>query len=208
MQRTGNTWRRRIILIVVATVIAGLTIAADLFTKGIFERIDAGSDGRLNIVVIPDFFYFTYTENTGAAFSFLADAAWGQTFFKVLTCVALVAFVCFLVYAVKKGYAWLTVKLAFIIGGTVGNFADRIVLGKVRDFIGFIFGSYYFPIFNLADTFLTVGTIMFIVYFLFISKNALFNFRQQDGKKAFDDDNNEKGDDDNDENPSDKNGAI
>ena len=48
------------------------------------------------------------------------------------------------------------------------NFIDRLAFNKVRDFIGFNFGNYNFPIFNLADTFLVVGVILFIFHLLFL----------------------------------------
>ena len=60
-----------------------------------------------------------------------------------------------------------------MVGGTVGNFIDRIAVSGVTDFLGFIFGSYYFPVFNLADSFLVVGVIMLMVHFLFLDDGAL-----------------------------------
>ena len=65
-------------------------------------------------------------------------------------------------------------SLIFLIGGTLGNFIDRLSINGVIDFIGFTFGEYNFPIFNLADTFLVVGVIMLLIQFLFIDENAVF----------------------------------
>ena len=85
--------------------------------------------------------------------------------------------------ALKKKYKWLSYSVAFMIGGTLGNFIDRVSFNGVTDFIGFIFGNYHFPIFNLADSFLVVGVIMFIIHCLFIDKEGLFNKMKKEEKK-------------------------
>ena len=91
------------------------------------------------------------------------------------------AWIIFYVYCIKKGYKWLRVSLIFIISGTLGNFIDRLIFNGVIDFLSFVFGEYYYPIFNLADAFLVVGMIMFVINFLFLDKNAVFK-RQNDNK--------------------------
>ncbi len=171
MQGIGANRRRRIIIEAVFLFLLVALIAVDQITKYHFSH-------TLQIYevkpVIKDFFYFSYTINTGAAWSFLAEASWGQTFFKIITAFALVVFVVFYVYSLKKGYKWLKVSLIFLISGTLGNFIDRLTINGVIDFIGFTFGEYNFPIFNLADTFLVVGMIMLLIQFLFIDENAVF----------------------------------
>ena len=171
MQGIGANRRRRVIIEIAFLLLLIALIAVDQITKYHFSH-------ELTLYevkpVIKDFFYFSYTINTGAAWSFLVDATWGQTFFKILTAFALVVFLAMYIYSVKKGYKWLKVSLIFLIGGTLGNFIDRISINGVIDFIGFTFGEYNFPIFNLADTFLVVGVIMLIIQFLFIDKNAVF----------------------------------
>lgn len=167
----GVRSNRRIVFACISAVILAVVIFLDLFTKSEFKKLylDKG-----NTTVIKNFFYFTFTENTGSAFSFLSDKDWAQIFFKILTVLALIAFFLVYIYAFKRNYKFLSISLIFIIGGTIGNFIDRLLYGKVRDFIGFIFGSYYFPIFNVADSFLTIGVIMFFIHYLFLDKNALF----------------------------------
>jgi len=68
-----------------------------------------------------------------------------------------------------------------VVGGTLGNFIDRLSFNGVTDFISLVFGDYYFPVFNLADSFLTVGVIMLIVHFLFLDESALF--KKNNGKE-------------------------
>ena len=168
MQGNGSFGRKRIITIIVCVLLAVAGVYLDQLTKRI------ASEERFSVTVIDNFFYLSYSENTGAGFSFLADKPWGQTLFKILTPVALVAFIVFLVFSVKNKYSFISIGLSAIISGTVGNFIDRVVNGFVVDFLSFKFGTYYFPTFNVADVCLTVGVIMLIVHFLFIDKNAVF----------------------------------
>lgn len=169
MQRTRAN--RRIKEAIVYVLIFAILVALDQLTKFYFKNkyLENGATQ-----VIKDFFYFSYAENTGSAFSFLSDKSWAQTFFKILTTVSLIIFILLAVYFYRKKQKWLTVSLIITIAGTIGNFIDRLVLNYVRDFISFIFGSYRFPVFNVADICLVVGVIMIAVYILFLDKDAVF----------------------------------
>ena len=125
-----------------------------------------------NTVFIKGVLSFTHTINTGSAFSFLAGKKWAQTFFKVLTCFALLAFIGGYIYALKSRYKTLSVSIILIFSGTVGNFIDRLLYSGVTDFIKFDFIN--FPIFNFADILLTCGVIVFIFHFFFLDENAIF----------------------------------
>ena len=176
MQRIrANGWKR-IVFEIVPVIVLAVLIVLDQLSKIYFHKLwkDNG-----DTTVINNFFYLTYTVNTGAAWSFLADVSWGQIFFKVLTSISLVAFVIYYLYSIKKGYAWLKYSLVLIIGGTVGNFIDRLAANGVVDFLSFVFWGYHFPVFNLADSFLTVGVIMLIVHYLFLDENAIFKKKQK-----------------------------
>ena len=70
------------------------------------------------------------------------------------------------------GKAFLATGLALILGGAIGNLADRMVLGYVVDFISVHWGPHYFPAFNLADSAITVGAGMMIVDALFLDREA------------------------------------
>ena len=171
MQRTWSNGFKRVIRYGLPVLILALLVFLDQFSKEHFKNlyIEQGTT-----TVIDGFFYFTYTVNTGAAWSFLSGVAWAQTFFKVLTAIALIVFVVFYFYALKKGYKWLQYSIVLIVGGTVGNFIDRLAFNGVTDFLSFIFGAYKFPVFNLADSFLTVGVIMLIIHYLFLDNEAIF----------------------------------
>lgn len=177
MQGTGTN-RRKIIFEIIAACILVVLVLVDQLTKHHFANtVEYGE----KINVIDNFFYFTYVLNTGAAWSFLGDEAWAQIFFKILTAIALIAFVFFYFLSTKKGYKWLKIALVFVISGTLGNFIDRLLINAVIDFIGFTFGNYNFPVFNFADSFLVVGVIMIIIHLFFLDKNAIF--KRKDGKK-------------------------
>lgn len=162
---------KRIILELIPFLLLAFLIFVDQWSKVYFRNLweDTG-----NTVLIKNFFTLTYTVNTGAAWGFLGDASWGQLFFKILTSVALIVFVIFYFYAIKKNNKWLKYTLIFVNAGTIGNFIDRLLFNGVTDFLSFNFWGYDFPVFNFADAFLTVGVIMLMVYFLFVDNNALF----------------------------------
>lgn len=171
MQRVrANGWKR-IVFEIIPVIVLALTILFDQLSKSYFHALYLAQG---TTTVIDNFFYLTYTVNTGAAWSFLAGVPWAQTFFKVLTSVALIAFIAYYVFAVKKGQSFLKYALVLIIGGTIGNFIDRLSADGVVDFLSFVFGDYHFPVFNLADSFLTVGVVMLIIHYLFIDVNAVF----------------------------------
>ena len=176
MQRTGSDRWRRIVSLFLPLVVFLALVAIDQISKYYFKDLYTKQG---TTVVIEDFFAFTFTMNTGAAWSFLAGVSWAQTFFKILTGVSLVLLGLFLFYVYKKNYRWLKYALVLIISGTIGNFIDRLILNGVIDFLSFTFWGWAFPVFNFADSCLTVGVIMLIVHYLFLDKDALFKF----GKK-------------------------
>ena len=183
MQGTGLNRRKRVIVEIAFLCLLLLLIAIDQITKHHFSTTLELGD---RVAVIDGFFYFSYVLNNGAAWSFLSEVSWAQTFFKIITIIALILFVAIYVYSVKKGYKWLKVSVIFIISGTIGNFIDRLFNnGGVIDFLSFVFGEYAYPVFNLADTFLVVGMIMFVIHLLFIDRNAVFK-KKDDSKKVSD----------------------
>ncbi|HEY5587202.1 MAG TPA: signal peptidase II [Ruminiclostridium sp.] len=117
------------------------------------------------IIVVKDFFYLRHLENEGAAFSILQ----GKTLLLVVL-TSIVALV--LIYMlVKNKQRFLRASISLILAGALGNLFDRITRdGSVVDFLEFHFGSYVFPTFNFADTFVVIGTIMLAIYILFIYK--------------------------------------
>lgn len=109
------------------------------------------------------FFNLTLVYNKGAAWSFLANAGgWQRWFFIGVSVVASVALVLWL-RSLRRTERWISIALALILGGALGNLYDRIVWGKVVDFLDFYWGAAHFPAFNVADSAITVGAIMMIL---------------------------------------------
>ena len=128
----------------------------DLLSKVIILSIN-----NLPITVINNFFYINKEFNTGAAFSLLT----GNNFIFIIIAIAV------LIYIDKKIICDIkskisNISISMLIGGIIGNLFDRIVYGKVIDFLSFKFGTYSFPVFNLADTFICVGIFLLIIEFL------------------------------------------
>jgi signal peptidase II len=111
---------------------------------------------------ITSFFDLTLAYNRGAAFSFLAgESGWQRYIFIALAIVAAI----FVLYQLKRnaGKTMFRWALALILGGAIGNLIDRVLAGKVVDFLLFHWENHSFPAFNLADSALTLGVILFIL---------------------------------------------
>ncbi|MBB6729601.1 signal peptidase II [Cohnella zeiphila] len=118
------------------------------------------------IRVIGNFFVITSIRNRGAAFSILQDQ---RVFFIVITVAVAAAIVWYLRRSYHTGRTVMLIALSLVLGGAVGNFFDRAVYGEVVDFLQFNFGSYTFPVFNLADTAITIGVALILVDALLLS---------------------------------------
>lgn len=118
------------------------------------------------VSIIPGVISFEYAENTGMAWGMLKDHRW---VFMTLSVLALVFF-SVLYYKIKKPHPLFTLSMGFVLGGGVGNMIDRIFRprGAVIDFFRTDFMD--FPIFNVADIFITVGAVLLCVYLLFFDR--------------------------------------
>ena len=138
--------------------IAAIVILIDQLTKIMIERMFVYGEEK----VITSFFNLVLAYNRGAAFSFLADHnGWQRYFFTGIGVVA-VGFIVYLLrkHAGQRLFCW---ALALIMGGAIGNVIDRIAYGHVIDFLDFHFGSLgHFPAFNVADSAITLGAILFV----------------------------------------------
>lgn len=110
---------------------------------------------------ISSFFNIVRAHNTGAAFSFLADAAgWQRWFFTIVGIGASI----FIVWMLRShpGQRLFAFALACILGGALGNVIDRLMHGYVVDFLDFHWNGSHFPAFNVADSAITLGAICLI----------------------------------------------
>ena len=157
-----NIGLKSIILIGVCVVL----VLVDLLTK-IFEERDGW-----NFKVIPKFIEVeSGHRNPGCAFSFLAEASWGQGFLIAMTFLLLI--VLFAVYIfLPERFTILKTSLSLIVAGAIGNLIDRIAFLQVRDFVGVnMFGNMVYC--NFADFWITFGTALAILDILFLNEFAL-----------------------------------
>jgi len=106
----------------------------------------------------------TRLHNTGAAFSFLADAGgWQRWFFVGLGLVVSVVIMLWLRRLPRTGQGLLAAALSLIIGGALGNVIDRALHAHVVDFISVHYQDWYFPAFNVADSAITVGAVLLVL---------------------------------------------
>ena len=135
-----------------------IVLLADQFTKvlvvGYYKLGDSSP--------VTDFFNLVRAHNSGAAFSFLADAAGWQRW--VLTGIGVVA-VLVMVWLLKSHAAQklFSLAVACILGGAAGNLIDRILYGYVVDFLDFYWKDWHFPAFNVADSAITLGVACLIL---------------------------------------------
>ena len=108
----------------------------------------------------PDVLHLTFVKNEGAAFGSLSGHRW---VFTLISTLAIVGLAVYLFRFCRLGN-WVKVSLAMIIGGGIGNMIDRVMLGYVIDFIDFTLIN--FAVFNVADSFVTVGAGILIVYLI------------------------------------------
>lgn len=137
-----------------AFIIAVIVLIADQASKFLIDATPA----LWNRVLIPGFFHLTYVKNTGMAWSLLSGQ---QGLLSLVAAVAIGVMIWYLI--TKKPGRWISFALGLMIGGAAGNLIDRLFLGSVRDFLDFYIFGYDFPIFNLADSALTIGVIMLII---------------------------------------------
>lgn len=140
-------------------------VILDQFSKYlIVQNITEG----INIVFIKDFFNLTYVKNFGAGFSILQN----QQVFLIVVSIAAIILVSYLLIKSKNNESLNRVCYILIIGGSIGNLIDRLSLGYVVDFLDFYIFGYDFPVFNIADSFLTIGCFILILSILLENKRG------------------------------------
>jgi signal peptidase II len=131
-----------------------LTMGLDLGTKALIETRFSLYE---TVPVIKGFFNLTYVQNTGAAFSILSNAGSFRTPLFAGVTLAAAAFVIWLTKTQGDEDKNLPVFLGLILGGALGNLADRLRHGAVVDFLDVYIGKYHWPAFNVADSAICVG---------------------------------------------------
>jgi len=142
-------------------IVSAIVIALDQLTKHIVLAI---LQPYTPVPVIPGLLNWTLAFNTGAAFSFLHDAGgWQRWLFSVLAVGVCAVLVVWLKRLPRTD--WRTaLPLALVIGGALGNLIDRLRFGRVTDFIEVYHQQWSWPAFNVADSAISVGAVLLIVF--------------------------------------------
>ena len=144
------------------SIIAGLVIILDQVSKIIVMK---QMTLHQTINVIPGFFNLTHVHNPGGAFGFLASN--GSILRPLVFFGAAILALGLILYFHHKtpgAYRFLAAALAMVFGGAIGNLIDRFRMGVVIDFLDFYVGRYHWPAFNVADSAITVGVLIFIYH--------------------------------------------
>ncbi|MCK7593207.1 signal peptidase II [Pseudomarimonas salicorniae] len=141
-------------------LLSAVVLILDLWTKQLaLDHLTYGEP----VVFIEGLWSWTLAYNTGAAFSFLADAdGWQRWFFAALA-IGISGLLTFWLLRTPRGDWRNALPFALIIGGALGNLVDRVRFGYVVDFIDWHWQGHHWPAFNIADSAIVVGAIALIV---------------------------------------------
>jgi len=138
-----------------------LTVIIDQITKYVVVKNISMNE---MIPVIDEFFYLTLHKNTGGAWGIMQNS-------RIFFLIAIPVISAGVIYSIiKNKNPMMRFALSLILGGAIGNYIDRLIEGSVTDFFLFYIGSYPFPIFNVADIAVTCGTVLLVIYMIFIYK--------------------------------------
>lgn len=139
--------------------VSALVILVDVLTKEwALKNIALGQ----SVHIFPGF-NLTLAFNTGSAFSFLADQGGWQKYFFVALTFLIIIFILFLLAKNKKKSWFKSIALALIIGGAIGNLIDRLTIGAVIDFVDLYYQYSHWPTFNIADSAICLGVVMWAI---------------------------------------------
>jgi len=145
--------------------ISGIVVIADQLTKWAVIKLITLYDV---IVLIPGFFNLVHVQNTGGAFGVFAGQQ--NTLQSMMFVLVTIIAMCLIVYLYKNTpveFPILSFGFSLIFGGAMGNMIDRIRFGRVTDFIDLYVGNLHWPAFNIADSAITVGMVIFGYYIIF-----------------------------------------
>ena len=144
--------------------VSAILVLADQVSKTIVVRTMSLYE---SVPVIENFFHFTYITNDGMAFGI--DFPFGYFIFSLVSAL-LTIFLFWYLWSVRNDSLLIRLGLAMIIAGAVGNLIDRLMLGEVIDFLDFMVGNFHWYVFNLADSYVTVGMVLILTDSIFQEK--------------------------------------
>lgn len=143
-----------------------IVAVADQVTKLVVRQQFAVGE---SLPVIPGFFHITFVRNTGAAWGMFSGQNWMLTVISVVLLAAMLIF--------RRSFLSDTwehrLALGFLLGGIVGNLADRLRMGWVTDFLDFFWRGYHWPAFNIADASICLGVGLYVLSSLWLTGHPL-----------------------------------
>jgi signal peptidase II len=138
--------------------IAAIVVLFDQITKITISQMLSYGQSK----PITSFFNLVLAYNKGAAFSFLSNQGGWQRYFFTGIAIAAALLIVYLLkrHAGQRLFCW---ALALILGGAVGNLIDRVMYGHVVDFLDFYIRNWHWPAFNVADSAICIGAVLFVV---------------------------------------------
>ena len=144
--------------------VSAILVLTDQISKAIVVRTMSLYE---SIPIIQNFLHFTYITNDGMAFGI--DFPFGYAIFSIVS-VLLTIFLFFYLWSSRNQSIVIRLGLAMIIAGAVGNLIDRLFLGEVIDFLDFMIGNFHWYVFNLADSYVTVGMALILIDSIILEK--------------------------------------
>ncbi|MFL3052575.1 MAG: signal peptidase II [Candidatus Neomarinimicrobiota bacterium] len=144
--------------------VSAVLVLADQISKTIVVRTMSLYE---SIPVIQNFFHFTYITNDGMAFGI--EFPFGYFIFSAVS-ILLTFFLFWYLWSVRNHSIVIRLGLAMIIAGAIGNLIDRLFLGEVIDFLDFMIGNFHWYVFNLADSYVTVGMTLILIDSIILEK--------------------------------------
>lgn len=142
------------------TIISVIVIILDQISKA----IATANLTMFDPVAVMPMFNFTLMHNEGAAFSFLSEAGgWQRWFFAGLASIVSVV-IFFWIKKLTPQEKGMAISLSLILGGAIGNLIDRVRFGYVVDFIDVYYNTSHWPAFNIADSAISVGAVIMIIF--------------------------------------------
>lgn len=144
--------------------VSAVLVLADQISKTIVVKTMSLYE---SIPVIQNFFHFTYITNDGMAFGI--EFPFGYFIFSAVS-ILLTFFLFWYLWSVRNHSIVIRLGLAMIIAGAIGNLIDRLFLGEVIDFLDFMIGNFHWYVFNLADSYVTVGMTLILIDSIILEK--------------------------------------
>ena len=144
--------------------VSAILVLADQISKTIVVKTISLYE---SIPVIQNFFHFTYITNDGMAFGI--NFPFGYYIFTSVS-ILLTLFLFWYLWSVRTHSIVIRLGISFIIAGAIGNLIDRIFLGAVIDFLDFMIGNFHWYVFNLADSYVTVGMALVLIDSIILEK--------------------------------------